>query len=303
MEDGVNGQQSAFRYNTTGRWFKGNTHIHSTVSDGGKTFRELADMYAAAGYDFLFRADHWAASDVEQDGGKYPLLWLDGIELDGPDSTGAQYHVVCLGTVRNIVPEMGLVAAMESARKQGAMIVLAHPFWTGNSLDDALRHGFDAVEIYNHVCRWLNSKSDSLVHWDAMLSKNPNVLGLSVDDAHIQPSHPGWNGGWIGVNATACSRDAILNAIRRGNYYSSCGPAFNTIELSGDTVSITTSPVQFVRLVGPTCNGERAGTFDGPAITTATFQLHPEWQHAYIEIEDAAGRRAWTNNLFANQRG
>ena len=43
------------RYNTTGIWLKGNAHIHSTASDGGKTFSELAELYSAAGYDFLFR--------------------------------------------------------------------------------------------------------------------------------------------------------------------------------------------------------------------------------------------------------
>ncbi|MBL7077809.1 MAG: hypothetical protein ISS31_10085, partial [Kiritimatiellae bacterium] len=65
------------RYDTSGRWFKGNTHIHSTASDGGKTFAELAGMYAGAGYDFLFRTDHWVASDTSKDAESYPLLWID----------------------------------------------------------------------------------------------------------------------------------------------------------------------------------------------------------------------------------
>jgi len=56
-----------FRYSTAGRWFKGNTHIHSTPSDGGKTFAELAELYASTGYDFLFRTDHWVASDAAAD--------------------------------------------------------------------------------------------------------------------------------------------------------------------------------------------------------------------------------------------
>ncbi len=27
----------SFRYDTSGSWFKGNTHIHTPASDGGKT--------------------------------------------------------------------------------------------------------------------------------------------------------------------------------------------------------------------------------------------------------------------------
>ena len=78
-----------FRHGKTQTWLKGNTHIHSVASDGGKTFPELAGMYASAGYDFLFRTDRWAASDTARDTETAPLLWLDGIELDGADATGA----------------------------------------------------------------------------------------------------------------------------------------------------------------------------------------------------------------------
>ncbi len=184
-----------FRYSTSDRWFKGNTHIHSSASDGGKTFAELADLYASAGYDFLFRTDHWVASDATADTTSFPLLWIDGIELDGCDRTGAYFHVVCLGKVQDICCDNGFEAALMSARAQGAMTILAHPHWTGNSLDDCLRWEFDGVEVYNHVCHWLNGKSGGMVHWDAALMRNPNTLALAADDAHLSPEHPGWNGG------------------------------------------------------------------------------------------------------------
>ena len=61
-------------------------------------------------------------------------------------------------------------------------------------MEDPLRHGFDGVEIYNHVCRWLNGKGHGLCYWDAMLQHQPNLLGFAVDDAHLRPEHPGWNG-------------------------------------------------------------------------------------------------------------
>ena len=47
----------SFRYNTSGDWFKGNTHIHSTASDGGKTIPEIAALYVTAQYDFIFCTD------------------------------------------------------------------------------------------------------------------------------------------------------------------------------------------------------------------------------------------------------
>jgi len=294
----MNISQQSFRYSTAGLWLKGNTHIHTPASDGGTPPDEVARMYCGAGYDFLFRTDHWAAPEWDQLADPAPILWLSGVELDGADATGSYYHVVCLGALRGITREVGFIPALKSAREQGAIVVLAHPYWTGNSLEDALRLDFDGVEIYNHLCRWLNGKSDSGTHWDAMLKAKPGTIAFASDDAHLRPEHPGWNGGWIMVNAPDCTAASIMGAIRRGNFYSSCGPDFHAIEFDGTSVRVRTSPVQFVRIVGPGNLGERLGSFNGSLMTEASMPVPADWTYAYLEIEDAQGRRAWTNGLF-----
>lgn len=278
-------------------WFKGNTHIHSTLSDGGKNLKQLGRMYAAKGYDFLCRTDHWVASDAKSDQTQAPLLWVDGVELDGTDQKGSYYHVVCLGRFQGIQREMGIEAAMAACRAQGGLRILAHPFWLGLTEAEVERWDFDAVEVYNHVCQWLNGKGDSCIHWHQAMKHKPCTLALAADDAHITARHPGWNGAWIMVNAPACTTDAILAAIRAGNYYSSCGPAFESIVCSAGCVTVQTSPVRFIRLVGPRDSGQRVGAFRGKLQTEATFPIPATWPYAYVEIEDARGRRAWTNTL------
>lgn len=292
-----------FRYNTTGLWLKGNTHIHSMASDGGKGFPDIADLYASAGYDFLFRTDHWVASDTRADRDAYPLLWLDGIELDGHDHTGSYFHVVCLGRVEGMNRDDGFEASLKSARAQGAITVLAHPHWSGNTLEDCLRWDFEGVEVYNHVCHWLNGKSGGQVHWDAALMQTPDSLALAVDDAHLKPEHMGWNGGWIVVNVNDRTPEAILAAIRQGNFYSSCGPALKSIVIDdhGQLV-VQTSPVQFARLVGPGGRGLRLGSFGSAPLETLRFSVPDDWQYAYLDVEAPDGRRAWTNNLFRKDR-
>jgi hypothetical protein len=288
----------SFRYDSGLPWFKGNAHVHSTASDGGKTVEELARMYAVQGYDFVFLTDHWVASHVDGTAGS--LLLMGGVELHGEDETGASYHVVALGSFHGLTREMGLVAAMQAVRAQGGLLILAHPLWMGNSFDDALRHGFDGVEIYNYVCHWLNGKGNGHAYWNAMLAQAPGTLGLAVDDAHIVPAHPGWNGAWIVVQAASCESEPLLEAIRAGRFYSSCGPVFHTIEYGVREVHVRTSPVQFVRLVGPAHLGRRIGSFDGATFQEASFSVPEEWGYAYLEIEDARGRRAWTNALFVD---
>ena len=191
---------------------------------------------------------------------------------------------------------------MRKARAQNALLVLAHPFWRGNTLEDAIRWNFDGVEIYNHVCHWLNGKSNSLTHWDAMLKVNPDTLGFSADDAHLRPEYPGWNGGWIVVNASELSDQAILTAIRRGNYYSSCGPDFVSLTLDGKFLHVESTPVQFVRLVGPDHHGWRVGSFDGGLRTQVSAKIPADWDYVYVEIEDQRGKRAWSNTLFVSSR-
>jgi hypothetical protein len=280
-------------------WFKGNTHIHSIVSDGGWTFRQLEDAYGGMGFDFLFRTDHWVASRATEEsaGSNGSLLWLDGIELDGFDQTGSYYHVVCLGAFNGIEREMGFAAALAAARDQGGLLILAHPFWTGNSFGEAKRWGFHGVELYNHVCQWLNGKGDARPYWHAMLADAPRTLGFASDDAHTSSSHPGWNGGWVVVQARSKTPSAIMESLRLGRFYSSTGPEFRSIVCRAGEVIAETSPIQFARLVGPKSVGRRIGSFDGALIDRISFEVPPEWPYAYIEIEDSCGRRAWTNTL------
>ena len=131
-----------------------------------------------------------------------------------------------------------------------------------------------------------------------MLENRPETLSFSADDAHLRPEHPGWNGGWIAVNAPDLSRDSVLTAIKRGNFYSSCGPEFKSITCDGNILHIDCSPVQFIRLVGPGTRGWRTGSFTTELLTHASMEIPEDWEYVYIELEDETGKRAWSNTLF-----
>lgn len=289
---------NTFRYDTSGHWYKGNTHIHSVVSDGHKNFQELADLYASAGYDFLFRTDHWIASEVKADRQNYPLLWLDGIELDGCDSRGTYFHIACLGSFQGIERGMSLEEALQAVHNQGGLIILAHPHWTGNSLEEALSLPLDGVEVYNNVCQSMNGKGYAGPIWDGLLDAHPHLLAIASDDAHLAPDDPGWNGGWIVVNAPECSPAAVTQAVRTGNYYASTGAEFTSIEYKDGRVQVRTSPVKYIRLVGPAYRCQKLIDPHGCGLTEAEFVVPPDWKTVYVQIEDDVRRLAWTNPLF-----
>lgn len=287
-----------FRYNTSGSWFKGNTHVHSTVSDGQLDFPALANLYAGAGYDFLFRTDHWIPSDAQADHQPYPLLWLDGIELDGNDERGIYFHIVCLGKFQGIDNNMTVAEALRTVRAQGGLVILAHPHWTGNHLEDALHLPFDGVEVYNNVCQGMNGKGYAGPIWDGMLEARPGLLALASDDTHLSEYDPGWNGGWIEVNAPECTRESIFKAIRTGNFYASTGPKFFNIELRRGKIHVLTSPVKFIRLVGPAYRSHKVIDLNRSELVEAEFDIPEDWDTAYLQIEDDARRLAWSNPLF-----
>ena len=47
-----------------GNWYKGNLHMHTTLSDGKITPEEAYDIYWEKGYDFIAMTDHRKPSGV-----------------------------------------------------------------------------------------------------------------------------------------------------------------------------------------------------------------------------------------------
>ena len=117
----------ARRFDYSGRWFKGNIHMHTTVSDGAKDPTVAARAYADAGYDFIALTDHNVASDQASMGIRWPLLVLDGVEIHGSDHGGAGYHIVCLGRFPDLPVEAGLIPMLEYCRQADGILSLAHP--------------------------------------------------------------------------------------------------------------------------------------------------------------------------------
>ena len=284
------------RYNTDGPWFKGNTHIHTTRSDGAKDPADVACLYAERGYDFIFITDHNRAADIE-DAPDLPLLALNGVEVDGRDDTGAWFHAVALGHDGELLrgEPIGVQAAF--LRQRGSIVILAHPYWSGNSAEDALRHEFDGVEVYNHICNHLNGKSSSVYHWDRMLKRNPRTLGFAADDAHMHSNQP-WDGGHVIVSAPSLSREAVVASLRAGNFYSTLGPRFESIHARASHIYVRTSPVAAIRLVDDTPWGRRVCSSNGKPVTEAHFDVEEEHTYLRVECEDAHGRRAWTNAIL-----
>jgi hypothetical protein len=289
-----------FRYDCSGKWFKGTTHIHTTNSGerNGMTVAEATAFYAEAGYDFICITDKVATlvGDLDK---QYPLLVLDGIEVDGEDDQGSYYHVVCIEGVDGITEDTGFMDAINRVRAQGGVLVWAHPHVSDNTAAEGIRFGFHGIEVFNSISQVIWGKGMGAYHWDASLVHQPDMLGFAADDAHFFKDAPAEKGGWIMVNAPELSREAIMGSIRRGNFYSSRGPLFESISLEQENrIVARTSPIIYARLVGAGGMNRYRGTHDREPMTDIHFQLPDDWSYARLEIEDADGKVAWSNPLL-----
>ena len=294
--------EERFRYDCSGKWFKGNLHMHTDHSDGNMPVADACAYYAERGYDFISITDHMIPFAGAESNDQLPIMILDGIELWGDDDHGSHYHIVCIGGVEGISVDMALMEALQKARSQGSIIICAHPHWTGNTVADGIRHGFHGMEIYNFSCEVSIGKGYGVFHWDAVLERQPDLLGFATDDNHFFERFPPQVGGWIMVNAPELSREAITASIGQGNFYSSNGPDFKSIYLEkGNRIVATTSPVAHARLVGPATMGKWKAAADNETITETHFRIPDDWAFARLEIEDANDKKAWSNPLIATK--
>ena len=300
-------------FEAPGRFWRGNLHTHSTRSDGVLAPEEVCRRYKAEGYDFIALTDHFVGLY------DYPIVdtiafrddrftTILGAEVhSGAMDNGELWHLVAVGLPEDFAPSnsphFAPVDGQESgaeiarrAREAGAFVAIAHPEWSGLSLDDA--RGIDAahaVEIYNHSCAVGADRPHGFWHLDRLLEEGRRLNLIATDDAHF--SEPDSFGGWVMVKAEANEPEALLAALKAGRLYSSTGPEIRDVVVEEKTLHIECSAAASVVVVGA---GSAALSVHGSSMTRASFKLARfagcPWLR--VIVTDAAGRRAWTNPIW-----
>ena len=283
-------------FTADGQWFKGNLHTHTTESDGSMSPQDTADAYREAGYDFIAITDHEKVTDVSGLS-QNDFLVMPGTELGvGAAELGQPYHVVCLGVTQRPDPAQcgALGDVIAATRGLGGEAHVAHPYWSGLTCKDLLGHEhLLGIEVYNTTCDVSIGKGHSAVQWDDLLARGEAPLGLAVDDMHHHPSDS--MQGWIMLRAEALEQEAVMAALRAGRFYSSMGPNVRTVELSGDTLHVSCSPVARINFICAVSRGRCAFAEDGNTITEASLTLSGAEGYVRVECIDERGRMAWTN--------
>jgi predicted metal-dependent phosphoesterase TrpH len=288
-----------------GRFWRGNLHTHSTRSDGRLPPEAVAAFYRDAGYDFLALTDHfWAVYD-------YPVTdtrafrsknfaTLLGAEIHAPvTSKGHDWHVAAVGLPLDFAPWTSgetMQVMSRRAAEAGAFLGIAHPQWYGLTPEDALSLPLaHAVEVYNHGCAIDCDRGDGFVVLEEMLAAGKRLHAYAADDAHF--ATPDAGGGWVMVKAEALEPELLLQALKRGDFYSSQGPRIDNIFTNGSQVTVACSPAISVSVAG---SGTGSRSVHGQDLTRAALSLDPFGDDGYfrITVTDERGRRAWSNPIW-----
>ncbi|WP_255613406.1 PHP domain-containing protein [Pseudogemmobacter faecipullorum] len=303
-------RQSAF--SAPGRFWRGNLHTHSNRSDGALEPDEVCRRYRAQGYDFLAITDHYVGHY------DYPLIdsraWrsadfttLIGAELhSGAMENGELWHILAVGLPLDF-PRIGAAGFRADAEQMsgpeiarlaaeaGAFVAIAHPQWSGMSLQDARSiTAAHAVEIYNHSSAVGADRGDGAAIADLLISEGRDVSLIATDDAHLfDPDH---FGGWVMVRARENTPEALLAALKRGDFYSSQGPEIRDFYFDGEQLVVESSAVERVIALG---FGSSSNQVYGHAMTRTAVPLKWQGETPWLRavVIDAAGRRAWTNPI------
>ena len=283
---------------------RANLHTHSTLSDGRLTPEEVIEAYASEGYDVLAMTDHHQVNDVTQWDNR-GMIVIQGAELHPDLAPGrSKWHLVALNLpldFKCLRPfETGETAqqVIDAVAAAGGITEVAHPHWCAFSAEDIKDlENYFALEVYNTECEFYG-RPCSVQTWDELLFKGKKVSAVAVDDMHRPCA---LFGNWTVICAKERTLSAVMDALRKGEFYATQGPVFHTLGLEGNRIYAEFSEAVRCSLVlkqSGKCLIIPGQDQPGTAAEFDLEKIRAAGGYARWLITNAQGRSAWSNPIY-----
>jgi hypothetical protein len=242
------------------RWVKGNTHAHTSNSDGNEVPRRVMRWYQDHGYHFLVITDHDMITEtrsLDSDPND------DFILIPGQEITlrvgDARTHVCALNPSRPAMAAVGktvvetLQNEIDAARTVGALPQINHPNWKwsfGAEEMTALRDGrlFELLNVNRDSNNFAaGSRTGTEEIWDRLLSAGKVMYGVASDDTHDYlgdftsgKAYPGK--GWVMVRVARLSAEDVCQALDKGDFYASTGVELDELTITEREYALSIKP-------------------------------------------------------------
>jgi predicted metal-dependent phosphoesterase TrpH len=287
-------------FTTEGNWYKGNLHTHTKLSDGDVNLPERVKQYRDKGYKVLAVTDHEKTNHVAGYSDANFLL-ISGMETHPKSNAETKYHLVCVNIPESLTfaKDVNANERVRQIKAAGGEVIFAHPYWSGHTINDMLAvNGIVGMEVYNSVCEE-SGKGHNEVQWDQILNTGKMLPAVADEDVH-RSNDVGKS--WTMFKAKDLSLNSIMDALRNGCFYSSCGPEIKDFRVDGNSIIIKCSPVVKIRFVGQNSYGKIVAADKNSTITSANYKLSDKLRWVRAEVVDANGMYAWTNPIELKSR-
>jgi len=293
-----------------GQWYKGNTHLHTTVSDGLMIPEQAVDRYRDAGYSFLAVTDHWKYgiySDLQTD----DFIMFGGVELDRPltGTLGFCHHVTFMAVpeetsighgqdLTETFNKMDMQKIIDYMASNGHIAIYAHPRWSHVKMEEFDNiQGCIGLEIYNNICEIDVGCGESISYYERCLWQNKKTFCFASDDAHGEEHYLG---GYIVVKAKSLTHENIMDSIKKGSFYASdCGPEISDFYIEDGIAHIDCSPCASIAFYSDGSPGIN-NTAEKALLSQASWNTTKSWRpsnYVYAVCTDAKGHRSWTQPI------
>ena len=302
-------QQQAFAGNE--KMLKGGLHCHTTRSDGRGTPEEVIRLHHDNGYDFLALTDHryYNYTNFAPD---VPITIIPGMEYDNTFEHGKGFrcfHTVCIGPAKEdgngydqdqkldsgkAKDQFEYQPYLDDIHAHGNMTIYCHPEWSSTPARyfEKLEGNF-AMEIWNSGCVIEDDMDTDAAYWDEILGQGKLIYGVATDDGHAMKNHCC---GWVMVRAEN-NINAILAALKNGEFYSSCGPEIYNFYVDNGVAVVECSEVSKIRFHSDMHPTRIIRSEDGK-LTRAEFNIGEGYKYVRATVIDKDGKYAWTNPIF-----
>lgn len=195
---------------------------------------------------------------------------------------------------------------IETAKQNGYIAAYNHPWWSMEDVGDILKYeGFLSMEMCNYSSYLIGHLEYNASLYDKMLSCGKRIFCHSSDDNHNAESSDSLGfdsfGGFTMIMPERFTYDSVIHAMEKGEMYSSMGPKFKEVSMTGNEIHIECSEVEEIIVFTGSKTPKRKHANVGGTITSADFQIDDRAKFVRVSVVDKYGKFADTRGFFRDE--
>lgn len=197
---------------------------------------------------------------------------------------------------------------IRTARENGYLVGYNHPVWSMEEQERIFAYeGIFSMEMVNYSSYLLNGLEHNGDLYDKMILNGKNIFVHGADDNHNKlpfgdPMCDSFGGATM-IMADELRYDKVIEAMEKGEMYSTMGPVIKEVSFDGETVHVESSAVTAVYCYIGSKSPARVITAKDAPITSADLKIDLKCKYLRVSVADAYGRFADTRAFSREELG